>query len=70
MYKFCIQRLYKSKFCMIMNVQNMYIKFLHIYKKVQTVQNFCIYKQCTKYTKHVFCTYKIMYKLYKTYTTS
>ena len=53
MYKFCIQRLYKSKFCMIMNVQNMYIKFLHIYKKVQTVQNFCIYKQCTKYTKHI-----------------
>ena len=29
----CIQRLYKSTFCMIMNVQKMHIKFLHIYKK-------------------------------------
>ena len=32
LYIFCIQRLYKSKFCMIMNVQKMYIKILHIYK--------------------------------------
>ena len=57
----------KSKFCMIMNVQQVYIKFLYIYKNVQTVQNlykvqtknslklkmyvFCAYKQCTNYTK-------------------
>ena len=34
-----IQRLYKSKFRRIINVQNMYIKFLHIYKKR---------KSCTK----------------------
>ena len=27
---FCIQRLYKSKFYLIMNLQKMYIKFLHI----------------------------------------
>ena len=33
------QRLYKSKFCMIMNVQKMYFKFPHIYKK---------YTNCTK----------------------
>ena len=28
---FYIQRLYKSTFCMIMNVQNMYMKFIYIY---------------------------------------
>ena len=33
LYIFCIQRLCKSKFCMIMNIQKVYIKFLHIYKK-------------------------------------
>ena len=33
LYMFCIQRSYISKFCLIMNVQKMYIKFLHIYKK-------------------------------------
>ena len=33
------QRFYKSKFCMIMNVQKMYFKFPHIYKK---------YTNCTK----------------------
>ena len=27
-----MQRLYKSKFCMTVNVQEMQIKFLHIYK--------------------------------------
>ena len=33
LYIFCIQRLYKSKLFMIMNVQEIYIKFLHLYKK-------------------------------------
>ena len=52
---------------MIMNVQEIYIKFLQIYKNVQPVQNlyrvhtdkslklemyvFCTYKQYTNYTK-------------------
>ena len=33
LYIFCMQRLYKSKFCVTMTVKEMYIKFLHIYKK-------------------------------------
>ena len=62
----------KSKFCMIMNVQTMYITFLHIYKK------------CTNFTKLVesldqkpletwnvcFLYIQTTYKLYKTYKTS
>ena len=68
LYLFCIQILYKLKFCMIMNIQKMCIKFLHIYKK------------CTNCTKLVhssnqkrfeiwnvcFLFMQIMYKLYKT----
>ena len=45
LYIFFTQRLYKPKFCMIMNVQKMYIKFLHIYKKCRN----CIYKTYTKF---------------------
>ena len=41
LYIFCIQRLYKSKFWMIINVQKMYIKFLHIYKKC--TNNYILY---------------------------
>ena len=33
-YMFCIQSLYKPKFFMIMNVQEMYIKFLTLYTKI------------------------------------
>ena len=67
---FCIQRLHKSKFCKIMNVQNMYIKFPHMYNNVEAVQNlykvqtksglklemyaFCIYY--TKYIHYTICT--------------
>ena len=47
LYMFGIQRLYKSKFCMIMNAQKMSIKFLLTYKKTSRIQVF--YKTCTKY---------------------
>ena len=35
---FGIQRLYKSKFCMIMNAQKMFIKFLLTYKKISSTK--------------------------------
>ena len=68
---FCIQRLYKSKFCM--NVKKSYITFLHTYLQ-----------KCTKCTKLVqsldqkkleswnlcFMYIQTLYKLNKTYTTS
>ena len=40
LYMFCIQTLYKSKFCIITNVQKLYIDQIpkYIQKKVQTVQ--------------------------------
>ena len=57
LYIFCIQRLHKSKFCKIMNVQKMYIKFPHMYNNVQTVQN--LYKVQTqsglKLEMYAFC---------------
>ena len=69
MHIFCIQRLYKSKFCMIMNVQEIHQIATYIQKNVQTVQNlyniqtknslkleicvFCTYKQCTNYIKPI-----------------
>ena len=56
---FCIQRLHKSKFCKIMNVQNMHIKFPHMYNNVQAVQN--LYKVQTKsglkLEMYAFCIY-------------
>ena len=56
---FCIQRLHKSKFCKIMNVQNMYIKFPHMYNNVEAVQN--LYKVQTKsglkLEMYAFCIY-------------
>ena len=59
LYIFCIQRLHKSEFCKIMNVQNMYIKFPHMYNNVQTVQN--LYKVQTKsglkLEMYAFCIY-------------
>ena len=61
--------LHKSKYCMIISVQKVYIKFLHIYINVQTVANlykvqaknllklkiyiFCSYKQCTNYRQRL-----------------
>ena len=33
LYIFCVQGLYKSKVCVMMNVQKIYIKFLHVNKK-------------------------------------
>ena len=59
LYIFCIQRSYKSKLCMIMNAQEIYIKFLHTYKKnIQTTK--LQYKVQTKngfkLEMFVFCT--------------
>ena len=33
LYIFFVQRLFRSKFCMIVNAPKLFIKFLHIYKK-------------------------------------
>ena len=57
LYIFCIQRSYKSKLCMIMNVQEIYIKFLHIYKKnIQTTKLVQSSDQKRLQTWNVFCT--------------
>ena len=60
MYVFCIKRLYKSKFCMIMNEQKSYTSHFYIYtKNVQNIQN--LHKVWTKnglkLEMYVFCTY-------------
>ena len=39
-----LQRLYKSKFCMIMNIQKIYIKFLYTYKKCTNCTK-CVHTQ-------------------------
>ena len=65
LYIFCIQRSYKSKLCMIMNVQEIYIKFLHIYKKnIQTTKLVQSSDQKRLQTWNV-C---FLYKQYKTNT--
>ena len=56
LYIFCIQRLYKSKFYMIMNKQKMYITFLHIYKKM-----YKLYKICTKFRPKTACNLKCIF---------
>ena len=65
LYIFCIQKLYKSKFCLIMNVQKMYIKFLYIYIYIYIQKMYKLYKTCTKFglkadwnLMYVFCSYK------------
>ena len=63
LYIFCMQRLYKSKFCIIMNVHKKYIKFLYIYKNCTNCScKTCSYKVLTKNAlqleMYVVCTYK------------
>ena len=60
MHNTCIQRLYKSKFCMIMNVKKCTSNSYIYTKNVQTAKN--LYKVQTKNSlkleMYVFCTYK------------
>ena len=66
LYIFCMQRLHKSKFCKIMNVQNMYIKFPH------STTMWMLYRTCTKFRLKAAWNLKCMLFVYTTqniYTT-
>ena len=71
---FCTQRLYKSKFCMIITVYTKNVHHISTYtyiKNVQTVHN--LYKSLDqKWLELEICFLYIqtMYRLYKAYTTS
>ena len=66
LYIFCMQRLHKSKFCKIMNAQNMYIKFPH------STTMWMLYRTCTKFRLKAAWNLKCMFFVYTTqniYTT-
>ena len=66
LYIVCIQRLYEPKFHMIMNMQEMCIKYT---VRILYIQK--MYKLCKTYTTTFACFLyiNIMYKLYQTYRT-
>ena len=70
LYIFCIQKLFKSKLCIIMKVQEMLSNSYIYTKTVPTVHN--LYQiqieKSLKLVKYVFLQMRKRYKLYKSYT--